>query len=52
MKLINSRAVAVTGYGAGHIKWVKDELRTIDKKTRKKTRIHRALHPQDDVDSM
>ena len=38
VKLINSRAVAVTGYGAGPIKWVKDELRTIDRKTRKKKR--------------
>ena len=49
---INSRAVAVIRYGAGLIKWTKDELRTIDRKTRKIMTMHRALHPQADIDRL
>ena len=41
MKVINSRAVAVIGYGAGLIKWKKDELRTRSRKIRKSARMHR-----------
>ena len=47
---ITSRAIAVIRYSAGLIKWTKDELRTIDKKNWKTKKMHRALHPQDDVD--
>ena len=34
----------------GLIEWTKDKLRTMDKKTRKTMTVHRALHPQADVD--
>ena len=37
-------------YGAGIIKWTKEELGKLDKKTRKLVTINRALHPQADVD--
>ena len=33
---INSRAVAVIRYDARLMKWTKDEIRTIDRKTRNK----------------
>ena len=39
-------------YGAGIIDWTKDELRQIDRKTRKLLTIHRALQPQADVDRL
>ena len=37
---INTRAVAIIRYGAGIIKWTKEELRNIDRKTRKLMNIH------------
>ena len=49
---INSRAVAVIRYNAGLITWTKDELRSIDWKTMKKLTMHRALHPQANVDRL
>ena len=45
---INIRVVAVIRYSAGLIKWTKDELRTIDTKTRKTMTMQRALHPPAD----
>ena len=50
MIAINSRAVAVKRYSGGLIKWTKDELRTINRKTKKTMTMHRVLHPQADVD--
>ena len=52
VRAINSRAVAFIRYGAGLIKWTKDELKNIDRKTRKTMTMHRALHPQADVDRL
>ena len=49
---INIRAVAMINYGAGIIKWKKEELRNIDRKTRKLMNMHRGLHPQVDVDRL
>ena len=51
--VINSRAVAVIRYSAGLIKWTKDDkLQTINRNTRKIMMIHRALHPQADVERL
>lgn len=36
----------------GLIEWTKDKLRTMAKKTRKTMTVHRALHPQADVDRL
>ena len=52
VKAINSRAVSLVRYGAGIIEWTKDELKTMDRKTRKLLTIYRALHPQSDVDRL
>ena len=49
---INLRAVAVIRYGAGIIKWTKEELRNNDRRTRKLTNMNRALHPKADVDRL
>ena len=50
--LHNVKAVAIIRYGAGIIKWTKEELRNIDRKTRKLMNMHRALHPQADGDRL
>ena len=50
--VMNLRDVSVIRYSAGLIKWIKDKLRTIDRKTRKTMTMHRALHPQVDVDRL
>ena len=39
-------------YGAGMIKWTKEELRKIDRRTRKLMNMHRALHSGADVDRL
>ena len=39
-------------YGAGIIQWTKEDLRNIDRKTRKLMNTHRALHPQADIDRL
>ena len=49
---INARTVSTIRYGAGIIKWTKEELRKLHKKTRKLLTINRALHPQADVDRL
>ena len=49
---INSRAVSLVRYGAGILQWKKDELRKMDRKTRKMLTTYRALHPQADVDRL
>ena len=49
---INARAVSIIRYGAGIIKWIKEELGKLDRKTRKLLTVNRALHPQADVDRL
>ena len=49
---INTWAVPVTRHGAGIINWTQAELKTIDRKTRNLLRLHRAHHPQGDVDRL
>ena len=46
---INARAVSLIRYGAGIICWSKEELRNLDRKTRKLLSVYRSLHPQADV---
>ena len=52
VKAVNLRAVSIVRYGAGIIDWKKDELKEMDRKTRKLFTIYRALHPQADVDRL
>ena len=49
---INSRAVSIVRYGAGIIKWTKNELEEMDRKTRKLVSIYGAQHPKADVDRL
>ena len=52
IRAINSRAVSVIRYSAGIVDWTKEEIKCIDRKTRKLLTIYRALHPQSDVDRL
>ena len=52
IQAINSRTVSLIRYGAGIIDWRKDELKDIDRKTRKLFTMHRSMYPQSDVDRL
>ena len=49
---INSRALSLIQYQAGNIRWSKDELRALDRKTRKLLMINKLFHLQADVDRL
>ena len=47
---VNTWAVSVMRYGAGILKWNTDELKSLDRRTRKFITMHGALHLKSDVD--
>ena len=49
IKAANTWAVSLTRYGAGTIKWNKEELQEIDRKSRKIIIMNKELHPRSDV---
>ena len=50
---VNTRAVAILRYSAGIVEWRSDdELKELDRKTRKMMKMHGALHPKSDVDRL
>ena len=49
---INSWAVGVVRYGAGIISWTKEEVREMDRKTRKILNLHRAFHSRSNVNRL
>ena len=49
---MNIWAVAVMRYGAGIVKWTKEELEKIDRQTRKIMTMNGALHPKSDTDRL
>ena len=46
---INAWAVATLIYSAGCVKWNKEELENLDRKTRKLLTTYKALHPRPNV---
>ena len=52
IKAIKTWAVAVLRYGAGILTWNVEELKELDKKTRKLLTMHKGLHPKSDVDRL
>ena len=52
IQAINTWAVVVMRYGAGIIKWTDNELRTLDRKTRKILTMYGAFHTKSDVDRL
>jgi hypothetical protein len=49
---INSWAVAIVRYGGGILEWTTEELKWMDRKTRKYLTMYGALHPKSDVDRL
>ena len=47
---VNTWVFSVMKYGAGILKWNTDELKSLDRRTRKFMTIHGALHPKSDID--
>ena len=43
-------AVAILRYSAGVVEWRSDELKELERKTRKMMAMHEVLHPKSDVD--
>ena len=52
IKGINSWAVPLVRYSGPFLKWIRDELKQTDQRTRKLMTMHKALHPRDDVDRL
>ena len=52
IKAINTLAVALLRYGAGIINWKVEELKSLDRTTRKTLTMYGALHPRSDVDRL
>ena len=50
IRAINSQAVSLVKYSAGILKWTKDELKVMDRKTRKIVTMQRMYHPQSNTD--
>ena len=46
---LNTWAVSILRYGAGILKWNKDEPQEMDRKTRKFMAMNKELHPRSDV---
>ena len=49
---MNAHCLPVICYTAGIIKWTVDDLKVMDRKTRKLLTVHRGLHPRSDVDRL
>ena len=49
IKGINTWAVPLVRYSGPFMKWTRDELKEMYQRTRKLMKIHKALHPRDDV---
>ena len=52
IQAVNTWAVATLRYGAGIIDWKVDELRQLDRKTRKMLTMYGAFHPKSDADRL
>ena len=52
IKGINTWAVPLVRYSGPFLKWIRDELKQMDQRTRKLMTMHKALHPRDDVDRL
>ena len=52
MQVIDTWAVVLLRYGAGIINWKVDELKIMDRTTRKTLTIYGTLHPKSDIDRL
>ena len=51
-RAVNAYCLPIIRYTAGIVKWNVDDLRSMDRKTRKVLTMHRGLHPRSDVDRL
>ena len=47
---VNTWVVSIMRYGAGILRWNTDELKNLDRRTRKFMTVYGALHPKSDID--
>ena len=47
---VNTWSASVMRYGAGILKWNTDELKSLDRRTRRFMTMHGALHPKSSID--
>ena len=52
IKGINTWAVPLVRYSGHFLKWIRDELKQTDQRTKKRMTMHKALNPRDDVDRL
>ena len=52
IKGINTYAVPLVRYSGPFLKWIRDEHKQMDQRTRKRMTMHKAWHPRDDVDRL
>ena len=52
IKAINSWAVSVVRYSAPFLDWKKQEVQELDRHTKKLLTMHKALHPEGNVDRL
>ena len=52
IEAINTWAVALLRYGAGIVNWKVDELKKMDRTTRKTLKMYGALYPKSDIDRL
>ena len=52
IKGINTWAVPLVRYSGPFLKWIRNELKQMEQRTRKLMTMHKALHPRDDVDRL
>ena len=52
VKGINTWSVPVVRYSGPFLKWTREELTQMDKRTRKLMTMHKVLHPRNDVDRL
>ena len=52
VRAINSWLVSLVRYSAGILKWIKDELKVLDRKTGKILNMNRIYHLQSDTDRL
>eukprot|EP00112_Aurelia_sp_Birch-Aquarium-sp1_P005801 Seg1658.11 transcript_id=Seg1658.11/GoldUCD/mRNA.D3Y31 product="hypothetical protein" protein_id=Seg1658.11/GoldUCD/D3Y31 len=49
VKAINTWAISLLRYGAGLLKWTREELQWMDRRTRRLMTMYKMLHPKSDV---
>ena len=52
IKGTNTWAVSLVRYSGPFLKWIRDELKQMNQRTRKPMTMHKALHPRDDIDRL